>query len=479
MDHRIHQHSRHNTKNGSDKVVNMNTIEKMSDQEENDEINTSPSPAKKVRHRQGQPKSTENLYLKPKFADVHFAFASNDGTLARVPAHKNLLAADSDVFEKMFYGESKENGDVTITDASEAVFEEFLQFFYVCKMKLTTIHIPSILYLGLKYNVKKCIDGCVKIMQNDLTHENVCTTLSLAIRYNQKDLLKACERLIILNTIAVFQSTGFCHCDEKSLTHILRMDLLSCSEVDVFEACMAWVQGQSKQNTLSKALVEEHLGALYYEIRFVSMTIQEFCALDTKYKDVLSDDFNTIVRIITESPVELNPFNIIPRQIKWNEDAVLKCNRAFGDDIMMVNFRTKRELQFSTNQPLIFGQFVCSKIGVRQPVRDLSSHLSVDVEITEGSVGAIIKSLVKMKVHLGSKDTIVSLPHPVLIRPGLIYTICIGPFPDAHFFYTKELKTKMQLDTANIHIQFYKCTANTLNRKVTGLISALNFNHIQ
>lgn len=207
-------------------------------------------PPKRSRYQQGQLKSTEHLYLDEKYADVHFVFASNDGKVVRVPAHKNLLAVISDVFDRMFYGDLKENGDNKIVDASGAAFKEFLQFFYRSEVKLSANRIADVMYLGNKYDVPKCMDGCVEFLDKGLTDDNVCDTLSLAILYDQSELMKPCEKRILLNTAVVFASAGFLECSKEALAHILQMDFLSCTEVDVFEACVAWVQAKSKRNAV-------------------------------------------------------------------------------------------------------------------------------------------------------------------------------------------------------------------------------------
>lgn len=295
--------------------------------------------------------------MSERFVDVHFLFVSDDGTtLQSVPGHKNLLAADSDVFEKMFYGNLKETGDVTIVDATAAAFKEFMQFFYLSEVKISAEHIAEVMYLGHKYNVKKCIDGCVILLRDDLSNENVCNILPLVNFDEQNELMKICERRILLNASEVFASAGFLDCSKVALEYILRMNLLPCSEVDVFEACMAWVQAKSKQTTASKAAVEKYLGELYREIRFVSMTIQEFCALKTKFNDVLADDFEAIVRLISRIDIHSEQFNTFPRRAQWNTDAIITCDRKYYNTMARrYTLDIEEKITFTSNEPVVLG----------------------------------------------------------------------------------------------------------------------------
>lgn len=90
--------------------------------------------------------SVAALYHDSKTADVHFTFesSSNDGIETRITAHKSLLAATSDVFGAMLYGELKETGDIPVIDASDAAFKEFLQYFYQRKVKLTAENVAEV-----------------------------------------------------------------------------------------------------------------------------------------------------------------------------------------------------------------------------------------------------------------------------------------------------------------------------------------------
>lgn len=66
-------------------------------------------------------------------ADVHFAFEEN-GTQIRIPAHTNVLAIGSSVFEEMFFGPNKHfiSGDIPTKSVtiSALTFDAFITLFY-------------------------------------------------------------------------------------------------------------------------------------------------------------------------------------------------------------------------------------------------------------------------------------------------------------------------------------------------------------
>ena len=179
----------------------------------------------------------KKLYGDERTADVYFTFKSKE----RIPAHKYLLAAASDVFDAMFYGPVKEEGDVKIDDASAVGFMEFLRFFYFDKIKLTMANIGDVMNLGQKYNVTECFNLCVRFLTENLTVDNVFEIHNIAVLFERDDLKAKCEFLIESNTQEILQSTNFLECNHRDLNLILKLDFLSCSETFVFEAVMSWL----------------------------------------------------------------------------------------------------------------------------------------------------------------------------------------------------------------------------------------------
>lgn len=138
-----------------------------------------------------------------KLSNVNFVFELN-GDIVKLPANKAILSASSPVFNAMFNGDMKEIGDVKITDASPAEFEEFLQLFYKNPVVLTMNNLAGVFKLLDKYDVAEAIQNCADFLKENLTIDNVLLALYLAIKYQFNSLKFWCEALIQKNIKKVF-----------------------------------------------------------------------------------------------------------------------------------------------------------------------------------------------------------------------------------------------------------------------------------
>lgn len=170
---------------------------------------------------------------------------------------------------------------MTIVDVTASAMKEFLRCFYLKRVKLTVENVAKVLYLSEKYGIGQCKAACTKLMLSKFTADNVCQVQPLDMLFNQTDLKLMCEYIIRYETKEVFKSKAFLTC-KSVLNHILHTEDLSCPETAVFEACMEWVKMASKQNQLTKELVRSHLGEIFYQIRYRSMSFDRFSALRNK-----------------------------------------------------------------------------------------------------------------------------------------------------------------------------------------------------
>lgn len=238
----------------------------------------------------------EDFYLDAATADVFFVFGNNN---ERIPAHKVLLAAKSDVFKAMFFGELKEKGDIKIVDASAAAFKEFLRFFYCTEIDPTTENAPNVLKLADKYNVPACCDFYEKLMGDTITNDNVCFVYGLALLYKRSGLKELCEQRIVEATESVLKSQSFLKCDRSVLQAILNLDELECTEMDVFVAFMEWTKRAANETNLTKEMVQKYLGDLFYQFRFKLMSFSSFVTLLPTYGHLFtSEEYTEILQLI-------------------------------------------------------------------------------------------------------------------------------------------------------------------------------------
>lgn len=256
----------------------------------------------------------EKLYLDNRTKDVFFIFQSKKNEeIEKVPAHKNILSAISPVFDAMFYGPHKQDGDIEIVDAAPEAFKEFLQFFYRSQVKLTAENVPGVMDLCKRYLLDDWDTvsmACTDVCKSTLTLDTMCLGYELAILFELDDLKTFCEEEIGKNAAKIFRSSSFLDCQPNSLRHILQLDSLS-NESEVFDSCMEWAKAECVRKGCDGSNAQNQraqLDNLFYEIRFGEMTHEEFQHLYRTYVGVFtSDEFRDITMMITSK--EFRPAN--------------------------------------------------------------------------------------------------------------------------------------------------------------------------
>lgn len=426
----------------------------------------------------------KQLYLNEDLADFHIICKSAEGSEESIPVHKLLLASVSDVFRAMFSDSWKEKVNVVILDAKAVEFKEFLQFFYLGQANLTMENVAGVMYLGDKYNVPECLDACTKFLRRTLTDDNICWGYSLGILYNQIDLKRFCELVIAMNTKDVFASSSFLESNKELLGHILSIDSLSCSEADLFEACMEWVKEASGESQLTREIVETHFGELIFEIRFKSMTPQQFANLIPTYGNLFSgDEYKDISQSNAMRNFEPNIFSKELRtpfeNIQCDENDKIECNRSLTSELSRKPYYIKdlEKTRFFVNQPMLLNKIQCSqvceyKMSNYYGITNLSSAMKI-VQIIDVNNELV---LYDGDILLKSDLTYVTLPKPILVRAGVMYEIQLKQTPPPHCCTGHVLKSEVHVDS-NIKIQFDRQSVLSDDFD-SGTIVALHFNRI-
>lgn len=244
----------------------------------------------------------KRLFKNETVSDVYFVVVDQNGAKQRIPALKPLLAAYSPVFDRMFYGELKETGDVEITDVSAEAFEEFLQFFYATEFRLTTENLPAVVKLVDKYDTAAFRPTCEKHLIKILSVNVAYVFYEVALTYNlSRDIVEQCEEAVCADPKQALQLGAIGGSNVRALANILQSHRLICREIDVFEGTMSWpkLSLQNKGITPSTDNIKTELGDCLYYIRFPKMTADQFVDCIEKYPELLpAEEYLDILQYI-------------------------------------------------------------------------------------------------------------------------------------------------------------------------------------
>ncbi len=204
---------------------------------------------------------------------------SCEGSDEKFFTHKYVLATSSAVFYAMFYGElAEKNSVVHLSDTNEESLQEFLRYLYTDECNLSTDNAMFVLYLAKKYIVPSLAEKCTEFLEANLASENVFILLKQAVQFVEDELVKKCWDLIDLNTADVVASDAFVDVDKATLAELVKRESLNVEEVDLFKAVLKWSEAECSRKEIEANPENKRavIGNAIYQIRFASMTPQEF-----------------------------------------------------------------------------------------------------------------------------------------------------------------------------------------------------------
>lgn len=276
-----------------------------------------------------------------------------------IRAHRCILAALSPKYKVQFFGPQPDKDQVEVEGVTTAAFKEFLQFFYLGEVVLTVDNIGIVISLAQQSLVNEFLIVCINFLKEIVAIDNLCKIYRLAVLYDVKDLQTICESKIRANIAAVIASDDFVNCDRDCLISILQMDSLECREIEVLNACIAWAKAACERKHIDSNQMENlraELGAAISEIRFCSMTIEEFVVLHKKCDGFFTlEESNEIMLIIGKLPdFKSEKFNQRPRSqtADLQDESYSVCNRLLPGDARLIT---------SSGPKRIFTIFNCNR----------------------------------------------------------------------------------------------------------------------
>lgn len=311
-----------------------------------------------------------------------------------------------------------------------------------------------------------------------MTYENVCLAYGVAIHFDLDDLKGLCETKITADTEAVFKSADFLECNRIVLSYILKLDTFSCTEVDVFHACLAWIKAKTHRNEMTPGEIRDYLGDLFYDIRFGSMSISKFATLLPSYGNLFSaDEYQEIIQIHGSTEFQPRIFNQHSRQAIWNKDSIIDCSRIPKSPQSSTPLFCHLDCvssTFSTTKPFLLGEFVHveMKLGHRR-------ILPIEMAITKTRDEQIVELIYKKNILIRSgPNRSIRLTETVMIKPGFKYKIQLNHLTN---WCCDEFKIEMLTTDVRMHhgfnIKFYNDSESS-SQASNGLITVLRINRL-
>lgn len=413
-------------------------------------------------------------------ADVNFIM-KNDGKDQRIPANKAILAVLSSVFRSMFFGPLKNQGDIEIADGDAEAFKEFIQFFYLSKVRISIENLWEVVRLIDMYDIIDHVRANGPMFEGKLRLENICWTYQLAIYLKHERLLKTCESKIRSRIKRIFALDTFKRIDRETLKHILELSDLECSEVDVFNGCLVWAKlactefGLDEKETQNLRIV---LGDCIESIRFNEMEIEEFNEIaKISHGFFTQDEIMDIQLMLTTDDYEPRIFSANPRRYKWNKHKVLECR-------LKPNYRTQlledpEIILFSSNHLALLGE-----------IQGPGTRRDCFVKVLITAYDNLYSKDSAKKLYEGEFQAFcdysleIQLPQPIVIKPYFLYEIRLNIIDSYHRKSFTNWKSARQVHNVRVkldndlEIDFHKRETIELQENGSASVSCLCFNRI-
>ncbi|XP_055355203.1 BTB/POZ domain-containing protein 2-like isoform X2 [Paramacrobiotus metropolitanus] len=232
----------------------------------------------------------KQLLVSGEKSDVRFAVGRESGEAKIFAAHKFLLSVRSDVFDRMFNGDLRENTaqPIDIPEIRPAAFAAMLSFVYTgtvdaveglpepCSLSGVD-SVFEVLYCADKYNLKELTKLALHVVFRRLDHDTCLDYLENAQRCGMEScarVVQKCLNWVDCFTDVILAAERFCAVSRDTLLRILQRGSLRVEENAVYLAAEKWAKAACLRDDVdaSPDSCRAQLDEALFLIRFPLMT---------------------------------------------------------------------------------------------------------------------------------------------------------------------------------------------------------------
>lgn len=178
------------------------------------------------------------------------------------PAHRNVLAANSDYFMAMFSGHMATPSDrVEVKEITAKAMEILLDFIYQGEILITEENVEDLFCGSCLLLLESVSQACCKFIQERITLSTCWGIRALSDKFNSNDLLNRVNTFIEENFMEAAKCDEFLMLPPSHLGDLLMDDEIVISrEEDLYELLLKWVDHNRDERT-------KHFPSLLEKIR--------------------------------------------------------------------------------------------------------------------------------------------------------------------------------------------------------------------
>lgn len=160
------------------------------------------------------------------------------------PAHRNVLAANSDYFMAMFSGHMATTSDrVEVKEITATAMEILLDFIYKGEIVITEENVEDVFCGSCLLLLENVTQACCKFIQERLTLSNCWGIRALSDKFNSNDLRNRANTFIEENFMEAASCEEFLVLPPSHLADLLMDDeIVIPREEDLYELLLKWVE---------------------------------------------------------------------------------------------------------------------------------------------------------------------------------------------------------------------------------------------